>query len=593
MKKYIIFLLLVGSLFALTTSCEDMFGDYLDKGPGVDVTEDTIFSSKAQAELFLAATYEQALYSPFWDTKYKNGSQWINNEIYDVMPNWSCFTDEGEHQAPWYPSNSVNSGTLNKAGKNFYDWGYSFRWTAVRMVHTLLERIDDVPDADGAYKTQIKAQARYMRAELNFDMFRRYGGISIVDRRFAPKEVEEMKVKRSSVDSTVQFIVQDLDFAIANLPDVYPSNFRGKITKGAALGLKSRTLLFAASPQFNTATPVLNMENPADNRMICYGNFDKNRWQKAADAAKAVIDWAPSGGIHLITDKGVDKNYRFVWEQPDNAEIILANKQSNGVIKQNPFFLYWLCSQVGGQKGVQPTQNFIERYYDKRDGTPQDWPEAANNLSDKYAELDYRFPQTIGYNGSYWNKNRGNLAMYLAPPAPAGAHSGANITGYFVKKFIPDAANSTWGPQFVFNYPRQRLAEFYLNYAEALNEAQGPVAAAYEAVNAIRARSGMPPLPAGLSQDEFRKRIRKERGIEMAFEGHHFWDIRRWLAGEELCSGPFYGLKIYKNLPVTNPLTFRYEKYVFEQRVWQSKFYLNYHTTDQINLGYVVQNPGW
>lgn len=589
--KYIFFILLVGTLLFSFTSCEDMFGDYLEKAPGVDVTEDTIFSSKAQAELFLAACYEQALTSPWRHPGHLYGSGKTQNNLIDNLAAWISFSDEAEHAAPWWISQKINDGSLNLS--NQLDAFYETRWTALRMVHTMLEKIDAVPDADQAFKNNVKAECLYLRATIYFDMFRRYGGVSIIERRFQPGEVEAMKVRRSSLDSTVQFILKDLDNAISSLPDVYPSNMRGRITKGAALALKSKTLLQAASPIFNTPTPFLNMTNPADNRLICYGNFDKSRWQKAADAAKAVLDWAPSGGIKLVEDKGPDKNYRYVWEVPDNSEIILADKHQNAPTnREDAPWQYYLPRPLGGSQGPMPTQNFIESFYDKRDGNPQTWPTKDKNLSEKYAELDYRFHQTIGYNGGYWNQKIGTLAIYLGP-APVGAHANTNKTGYWLKKYVPDQVNSNGGNGAIINFPRHRLAEFYLNYAEALNEAQGPVPAAYEAVNRIRARSGMAPLPAGLTQDQFREKVRKERTVEFAFEGHRWWDIRRWLIAEQVCSGPFYGLKIYKNTPVTNPLTFNYDRYVFETRTWQKKFYLDNFTTDQINLGYLVQNPGW
>ncbi|MCF6333112.1 MAG: RagB/SusD family nutrient uptake outer membrane protein, partial [Draconibacterium sp.] len=313
---------------------------------------------------------------------------------------------------------------------------------------------------------------------------------------------------------------------------------------------------------------------------------------KAADAAKAVIDWSPAGGVHLITDQGVDKNYRYVWEIHDNAEIILANKQANQFTrgKVTRPIRYWLAKAVGGQKGIQPTQNFVENY-EKKDGTMMDWPDADDNLSERYAELDPRFQQTIGYNGMYWNQKRGNLAMYLGP-GQKGAHSKPNKTGYFVKKWIPDVVNRHQD-KYNFDIIRYRLAEFYLNYAEALNEAQGPVAEAYDAINTIRERSGMPAFPSGLSQEEFRERVRRERTVELAFEDHRWWDIRRWRTAEDVLNKPFTGLKIYKNQPETDPLTFRYKKYVFEKRVFKPEFYHDFYPTSELNLGYLVQNPGW
>lgn len=593
-KTDLIYLILAICLSGLTTSCEDMYGDFLEKAPGSDITEDTIFSSMAQVQIFLASCYEQSLFNPWNETTYRyGGGSYDPTHTDDNISIWSCISDEAKHQIGWFNSNKINVGNVNTSSA-FYDPFVNHRWTAMRMVHTLLERIDDVPDADNAFKTQIKAEARHLRAEINFENFKRYGGIPLVDRRFKPDEINEMKVPRSSVDSTIQFIVQDLDYAASILPDTYPSNMRGRITKGASLSLKSRVLLYAASPLYNTDAPPLSMSDPANNRLICYGTYDVSRWQKAADAAKAVLDWASSAGVHLITDQGVDKNYRYVWEINDNAEIILANKHADKDHRApspgNPI-RYWLDRSLGGLQGVQPTHSFVESMYDKRDGTSQSWPDEADNLSEKYAELDYRLGQTIGYNGMYWNQARGNLAIYRGP-GRVGPQSVGNITGYVIKKWIPDYVTGGGTPVDI-DFFRYRLAEFYLNYAESLNEVKGAVPEAYNAVNTVRARSGMPPLPLGLTKEEFRERVRKERGIELAYENHRWWDLRRWRMSEQVLNGPFYGLKIYKNQPETDPLTFRYEKYVFEQRVFTPNMYHYFFPVKEINLGYIVQNPGW
>jgi hypothetical protein len=139
-----------------------------------------------------------------------------------------------------------------------------------------------------------------------------------------------------------------------------------------------------------------------------------------------------------------------------------------------------------------------------------------------------------------------------------------------------------------------RLAEAYLNYAEALNEAQGPVQAAYDAVNTIRQRSGMPNLPAGLSQTDFRARVRHERAIELAYEFHRFYDIRRWMIAEEdgVMQGDIWGIKITK-IAGTNPQEFNYLPYVFETRVFHTYMYLHPLPQNEVNKGYLVQNPGY
>lgn len=586
--RNLIIIVFIGLLYISSTSCEDMFGDFLEKAPGVDITEDSIFTSKAQVMLFLASCYEQGLESPWASGQYKAGTSNVNNQIYSNLPVHSAMADESLNRSSWWFANQVVNGTMSLG--NNYDQFYEARWTALRMVHTMLDGIDRVPDADEIFKTQIKAEVRFLRAVLYFDMFKMYGGVSLVDRRFGPDELEDMRIPRSSVEETVKFILQDLDFAIPILPDSYESNMRGRITKGSALALKARTLLYAASPLFNTSTPVISMDDPANNKLIIYGNYDAARWQQAADAAKAVLDWAPSGGIQLIEDKGVDKNYRYVWEQTDNAEIILADKQSGDWWKEQRAWQY-MAPDFYGTAGPQPLHSFVANFYDKRDGTPMEWGMSGVDPTKKYEELDYRFRQTIGYHGFFWSTQRGNLNIAKGP-APAGAHAANNLTGYYLKKHVPDAVNGV-SARVARDFVRFRLAEFYLSYAEALNEAQGPVPAAYEAVNRIRSRSGMPNLPAGLTKEEFRKKVQKERGIELAFEDHRWWDIRRWKVAEDFLTGEILGKQIYKVEPLTNPLTYRYQLYVVQRRTWRDKFYLNNFRVSEINKGYLVQNPGW
>lgn len=586
--RNLIIVLFIGLIGIASTSCEEMYGDFLEKAPGVDVTEDSLFTSKAQVMLLLASCYEQGLQSPWPTGIYREGSGRVENVINTSMGVHMTYSDEAINRATWWIGYQIANGTM-RVNIN-HDRLYNARWTAVRMMHTMLDGIDNVPDADEAFKTQVKAEVRYLRAQLYFDMFKMYGGVSIVDRKFGPSELEDMKVPRSSLDETVKFILQDLEFAIPNLPDRYESNMRGRITKGTALSLKAKTLLYAASPLFNTTTPVMSMDDPANNNLIIYGNYDVNRWQQAADAAKAVLDWAPTGGIHLIEDQGVDKNYRYVWDKPDNAEVIFAEKQSLDWWKSNRPWQY-LAPDFYSTAGPQPTHTFVANFYDKRDGTPMDWGMSGDDLAGKYAQLDYRFHQTIGHTGFWWNTQRGVL-NFAKGPAPAGPHAGNNLTGYAMKKNIPDAVNGL-GNRFAKDFIWFRLAEFYLSYAEALNEAQGPVADAYAAVNRIRARSGMPDLPAGLTKDQFRKAVQKERTVELAFEDHRWWDIRRWLVAEDFLVGDILGKTVYKNVPVTNPLTFRYEIYVVQRRTWQDRFYLYHFRTDELNKGYLVQNPGW
>jgi hypothetical protein len=575
--KNIIILLICLAGYMLLPSCEDMMGNYLDKAPGVDVTEDTIFSSKVQVETFVTSTYRYGIHTtlPRRETTYTG--------IYTNAT--SIMTDESESAVTYVGGDPFNTGEFTaESVTGREDWRIHIRYKAIRMANILMRRIDEVPGVDQTYKDQVKGEAYFIRALNYFEMFKRYGGVSLVDKKF--ELTDEFKVPRNTVKEVVDFIVSDCNLAISLLPNAYSSDMRGRATKGAALLLKARTLLFAASPLFNTATPYLDMADPANNTMICYGNYDASRWQLAANAAKAVLDWAPSGGIALVTDKGVDKNYRYLAETCDNPEVILACKMS-GKVPYNAFPWTQLLPQnfyPSWNMGNSMTFNFLKKY-EKQDGTPQSWDmNGGTDLTQKYNELDRRFKQTVTVAGDYWNVDYPEMKSYVG-----GTNASNCKGGQWCTKFIPPSMTKS-SPNAMPNDIIFRLGEAYLDYAEALNEAKGPVAEAYAAVNTIRARSGQPNLPAGLTQAQFRERVQNERAIELYFEDHRLWDIRRWLIAEEVLNGPFYGIKAYLNPALPN---LRYTVYTFETRTFLKRMYLHPFVSTEVLKGYLVQNPGY
>lgn len=577
--KSIINAVFCGALWLTVSSCDQKLTEFLDKAPGVDVTENTIFSSKVQLETYVASTYRIGIHSIF---TYNDANLIPTSRTFTIN---SAITDEGESEMNFFHTQQWNAATItaNDGLVGQEDYRYYIRWTVIRNCNIILERIGEVPGLDEAYKNQVMGEVKFIRALNYFEMLKRYGGVPIIAKRLAL--TDDVKVKRSTVEEVVNFITKDCDEAVSALPATYPPTFRGRATKTAAQLLKARTLLFAASPLFNTATPYLGLGE--NNKLISYGNQDNNRWQLAADAAKAALDLAPAGGFALITDKGADKNYKFAWEQNDNAEIVLAEKAyaSRGRT-QFPWYGTQPSSIANAWGGVSVIHNFV-RKYEKKDGSPQTWNlnGGGSDLVKKYSELDPRFAQTVGYNGSYWNRDFPVLETF---------QGGRNVDGCFggawMKKLIPDQLSTVSGAapnSIVF-----RLAEAYLTYAEALNEAQGPVPAAYDAVNTIRQRSGMPKLPAGLTKEQFRARVRNERDIELAFEDHRLWDIRRWMIAENegVMKGAMYGIKVYK---ITGSTEFRYEPYVIENRTFLPKMYLHPFLNNEVFKGYLVQNPGW
>lgn len=555
--------------------------DYLEAPPGVEITEDVIFSSVNQTETFVASTYRESV--PNGYPMREATERRLTGAIL------AAASDEGEMANTWSNAQNWNSGTIaNNNIINDEDERVNSRWLALRKCNIILERIGSVPDATEAYKNQVKGEALFLRALLYFETVKRYGGVPIVDKRF--NLTDNLLLPRNTFEECINFIKADCDAAIALLPPNQPSNMRGRATKGAALALKARTLLYAASPLFNAVTPYLDFG--ANNKMICYGNYDQNRWRDAANAAKETLDWAAASGCTLVDNFTSDTNYERMWTDPDNAEIILASKAHPawGRSDRNIMIITPAWAGSGWQDGGMSVPfNFVKFYEKKADGTKQTWNmNGGNDLLQKYAELDPRFNQSVTAHGAVWNNAIGKISLYAAP------HNTYCRGGHWMRKLIPRGILPTGSATFVINWMVFRLGEVYLNYAESLNEAaEAPSSEAYAAVNKVRNRSGMPNLPANLTKEEFRARVRNERAVELAFEEHRFWDIRRWkIAGEEgIMKGAFYGLKI---TPAPgNPAESRYEPVVFETRVWNDKQYLHPFPDLEIFKGYLAQNPGW
>jgi len=594
------------SILLLSVSCTKNLEDFLDKAPGVDVTEDIVFSARVNVEAYVSTLYAHGMFSILPRHASNAGFQGIlgnpatgaSNNITGIT---SMATDEGECSAAFPGWQVWNAGGITPTDiiRN-EDNRYWARWKAIRIASILLERIDEVPDADAGYKDQVKGEAKFMRALQNFEILKRYGGFPIVTKRFV--NYDEAKIPRNSIEECVNAIVKDCDEGAATLPVSYPASLRGRATRLAALALKSRALLYAASPMFNTATPYLPMANAADNKLICYGNFDNNRWKLAADAAKAVLDEAGAAGVSLIDvpanrDPSIanlaNGNYRVAWERQDNTEIIIADKVLGA---QGRFTHPWysIVPPVYNSffAGNSVTFNFQKKYEKKSDGMPQTWdPAGGADLLAKYNELDPRFKQSINYVGSRWS------ATYpIAETWIGGNHVANNPGGAWMKKHFPDASENQSLPPSIALY---RLNEFYLNYAEAQNEFAGadvpsPTGSSLtprEAVNIIRNRSAMPNLGTGLSQSDFRTRVRLEREIELAFEDHRFWDIRRWLIAEQegVMKGGMFGLRITR----INATTFSWVPFVFETRTFSKKMYLHPYDQTEVLKGSLAQNPGW
>ena len=609
--------LIFASMFLGITACESMMGDFLDKAPGVDVDEDVVFSSRIQTETFLSSIYQFGIHSkqPYSGQLEGDYPQGYANPAAALE---STMTDESEGCADWYEQQRWNTGVIGANATE--DFRFSYRFQAIRMITVMLDRVDDVPDMTIEQKEQFKAEVRIIRAMNYLEMLKRYGGMPIIRNRLGVDD--NLRISRSPFEETVNFILEDCQAALdcPSLPngdyDGFSGNYpRGRVHKGVAYAIRAVTLLYAASPLFNQESPVLDFGE--NNNLLCYGNYDKERWLKAAEAAKDVLVWAENAGYHLIEDQGVDKNYQYAWETYDNPEIIFAEKSVTSIGRWTwPWGNYSLYAPPNkGLGGTTPTLNFVSKY-EMNDGSKAEWVDVGStgyDLQEKMANLDRRFHQSIAYNMSKWNEDIPEMPLNQeaiptiesGPQAKGGAISKC-FGGFWLHKHCPYAiSNRVWAYQ--PNSTLYQVNEFYLHYAEAVYEyyedseksVDGFSLTARQAINKIRARSGQPEITSGSGiYKDFRELIRNERAIELAFDNHRFWDIRRWMIAEQegVMKGAMIGIKINlidPNVPGTIDGGFKYTPYVFETRTFTPKMYFHPFATDEVNKGYLVQNPGY
>ena len=223
----------------------------------------------------------------------------------------------------------------------------------------------------------------------------------------------------------------------------------------------------------------------------------------------------------------------------------------------------------------------------KTTGKPITDPASGYDPAKPYTDRDPRFYASVLYNDADW----AGLKLQVYPGGADINHpTDFTRTGYYIKKFLWESTvSSGFGGAAFHNWPYFRLGEMYLNYAEALNEVSGPTPEVYAALHQIRSRAGMPDFPAGLSKDEMRERIRNERAVELAFEEHRFWDVRRWKIAESTTGVPIKGIKITGTAP-----NWVYTPVDVEPRVFTPAMYLYPIPQAEINknLG-LTQNPGW
>ena len=397
-------------------------------------------------------------------------------------------------------------------------------------------------------------------------------------------EDEANQVTRTPVADVFDFIVKECDAILEadQLPVRYSdlvgdaangsSTDGGRVTKQAVMALKARTLLYWASPLFNK-------ENNSD------------LWRQAAQANKDVIDFCTANGISL-------GKYSEIWGTNNwqAGEMIFVRRVGD---MNWPETTNFPVGMENGNSGNCPTQTLIDAYEMQATGLAWDEPGSGYDQTDPYAGRDPRLAMTIAVNGDKWPETNPNPLETYQGGRNGLPLAGATPTGYYLKKYLDktiDISTSTGSGSTRHNWVTYRLGEFYLNYAEAVFNYLGSADAtdgtftmsAVDAVNVVRSRSdvNMPGFPTGLSNDEFTEKYRRERMVELAFEGHRFWDVRRWKDGASQKS--IIEMQITKNGD-----RYTYNR-VPKPRYWDDKMYLFPIPDSEIRKNpNLTQNPGW
>jgi len=529
MKKIFTILLLATVIFSCKKS-----GFLDDKTNGLD--ENAVFTDSIQTINFLNRIYVDAGYS-FGPSRFNSAGGSGNTEL---------ATDNAEgnnNLSVWADSyvqgvigpNNVSTGFATD--KDFWSTPYK----NIRRINLLLSKLPDAP-LSAPMKTRMRGEARFLRAYFYHYMVVAFGGVPVIeDQVFGINDI--INLPRNNFSDCVNYITSELDAAAAELSTVvYKDIDYGRVTRGACLALKSRMLLYAASPLFNGGATT---NSAALVPLISYSTADNNRWMVAANAAEAVINTGlyslnvdnatrPGNGFYQLFLKRINSEYIFAYNRPAQKE----------------FETFYLPPTRSGSSVMKPTHSLAEAF-PMRDGKSIK-ESTTYNANDPYLNRDPRFEFSMIYNGLSYISNTGvktqvftyTSAGSTIANATADAYTPQNkFTGYFSRKMLDENLTNASSGTTERAWPLIRYAEILLNYAEAITEAGQPEKA-YDKLKLLRDRAGILPgtdglygLKANLTVAEMREVVRNERRIELAFEEHRWNDIRRWKIASTVLKG--------------------------------------------------------
>ncbi|MFT3823886.1 MAG: RagB/SusD family nutrient uptake outer membrane protein [Chitinophagaceae bacterium] len=540
------------TLVFILSSCQK----FLDRAPSVNISEDQVFKDP-----ILAAKYADNAYNHLIDDYARlNDHRGITGQ----------FADEAVSGNNDVAVRTITNGTYHdhyeRGGEPLNDIRdvWSRAYAGIRVTSMMLSKIKDVPWNANQSPVRIEGEMHFIRAFLYFELIKRFGGVPVIDRPYGVNE--NIDLPRNSYDECVDFIIKDLDAADGMLPTDYDNSNMGRATLGASKALRSRVLLYAAS----------KLNNPEN---------DLARWQAAAAAAKSVMD---------MNQYSLQATYADILNVATSPEYIMIKIRGPRAIDGMLLDFVMSPGSGGAQGSLNPTQNHVDMYEMLATGKAITDPTSGYNPQNPYAGRDPRFYANILYNNAAWQGR--NMQMWDGGKDYVASNIIYTATRYYCRKLWPEVYIRNVAGTALINYVFFRYAEVLLNYAEAQNEAAGPDASVYAAVNEVRQRPGvnMPPLPVGLSQTQMREAIRHERAVELAFEDFRWYDIMRWDIGTDVITKPMYGMNVVRNTngtftyaPVVLPANFQkvYKNYMHRYPIPRSEVYKSNNI--------LLQNEGW
>ncbi|WP_018612051.1 RagB/SusD family nutrient uptake outer membrane protein [Segetibacter koreensis] len=591
--KQITYKLFLGLFLATLFSCKKDFLENTDKTRLTDVSQ---WASEGNADIFLNDIYADL--SNKWNSP--------NN-----LDNYTDDNDAGFYWLSYAWRQGIVDPTVNGGAPmgnntdnavNYANWAAGY--LKIRECNVFIQKLkENSSNFSDAYLQKRLDEARFLRAYFYSELFMHLGGLPIITNVLDRGTMDSTKIynARNTFEQTFNFITSELDTVVNNntLPVKYKNgdNDAGRATLGAALALKGWLELYAASPAFNAPTPASGTD---PNKLAGFGNFDAARWAKAAATNKKFMDLY--GGTYSLFP---DLNSLW-WEKNEYNSEVIWDRQVVPIIMGSNYEQYggpvWINGVYYTWGNYDPTQELVDQFA-MANGKPISDPTSGYDPQNPYLGREKRFYDFIVYDGAIykqdWMEKPDTIYTRIDKVHPSknqidfGTDDVGNTGYYFKKKINP--LKPRGGAASGENYVYYRYAEVLLNYAEAQNEAAGPDASVYDAINKIRSRSNLPALPAGLSQSQMRAAIYRERRVELCFEAKRFYDIIRWKIGEDVLNKDLHGMKITNSSPTDNSGKWIYEVVGLNHpHVFSQKMYLNPVPQTVIDQNKkIIQNPGY